>query len=547
MSVGLLLLGVAAAFAAPPTEHYRVPMTDGTELATDVYLPDTGDGPWPAILVRSVYGRLFPVRGLVEDSWARSNYAVVVQDVRGMGTSEGDTDIFFADGWRDHMHDGADTVDWLHEQSWCNGKVGSWGASGLGMTGMLLAPSTDDVDVQYIGKAPASFYHHALYHGGVLRENMVFAWLTGVFQPEILPTYKARPVYGEFWKHYNTLAQTEKITAPAFFYGSWYDIFQQGILDAFVAREKQGGPGARGENYLIMGAGTHNRVPTPDYTWRDDGSPSSTRLRRALFDCHLRGMCDALEGVPKVQYFVLGADTPKDAPGNEWRTAQSWPPFKTTPAPFYLQPGGGLAREKAQNHESAGYAFDPENPYPTYGGANLFYNVRTGPFDQREYSESRDDLLKFATAPLKKPLEVTGRVTVRLYVSTDAPDTDFTAKLVDIYPEPDGREINILDGIRRLKLRDALDQVAPYTPGDIVPVEIDLWSTSIVFAPGHRIGLHISSSNAPRFAVNPNTGADFLEEEGETRVAHNQVHFGKDYPSALILPVPREGERSPES
>ncbi len=128
-------------------------------------------------------------------------------------------------------------------------------------------------------------------------------------------------------------------------------------------------------------------------------------------------------------------------------------------------------------------------------------------------------------------------MTVRVYVSTDVPDTDFTAKLVDIYPDSDAREVNILDGIRRLKSRDGLDKVVPYTSGEIVPIEIDLWSTSFVFAPGHRIGVHISSSNAPRFAVNPNTGADFIEEGGETRVAHNRVHFGGDYPSALMLPL----------
>lgn len=533
----LLCVLAPAAPALDPTLHERISMTDGTRLATDVYLPD-GEGPWPVLLFRSVYGRYFPARREVEGGWLRSGYAIVFQDVRGMGTSDGDTDIFCADGWRADMHDGADTVDWVVAQPWCNGKVASAGTSGLGMTALLLAPATNKIQAQFIAVAPPSFYHHALYHGGVFRQNLVSAWLTGVFQPNILPTYKAQPLYGEFWEPYDTIRRAGDITAPAVFSGKWYDIFQQGILDAFVAREMRGGPGARGNNYLVMSARTHNNEPTPDYTFQDDGGPSTGALRQAFFDHHLKGDAAALDGFPKVQYFVLGADTPEDAPGNEWRTAETWPPFETTATPFYLEPEGGMGRaEPGTGAHAVSFTFDPANPYPTHGGPNLFFNVPKGPWDQRKYSESREDLVQFATAPLESPLEVIGRVTVRLFVSTDAVDTDFTAKLVDIYPEPGGRVINILDGIRRLKSREGLDRTVPYTPGEVVEIEIDLWTASFVFAPGHRIGLHISSSNYPRFALNPNTGADFVVEGQETRVARNRVHLSAEHPSALILPL----------
>ncbi len=150
----------------------------------------------------------------------------------------------------------------------------------------------------------------------------------------------------------------------------------------------------------------------------------------------------------------------------------------------------------------------------------------------------RKDLLKYASAPLEAPMEVTGRLTVKLWVSTDAPDTDFTAKLLDIFPEGDDREILIQDNIQRVKLRETLEKPCPLLtgPDQIVPLEIDLQSTSWIFNTGHRIGLHISSSNYPRYEVNANTGADHPEGQ-ELRVAHNRVHLDKDHPSAIILPV----------
>jgi putative CocE/NonD family hydrolase len=181
------------------------------------------------------------------------------------------------------------------------------------------------------------------------------------------------------------------------------------------------------------------------------------------------------------------------------------------------------------------YIFDPANPVPTHGGANLF--LPSGAFEQRHVREGRDDILAFATEPLTEPLEITGRVRVKLFVSSDAPDTDFTAKLVDIFPAGDDREILMLDGVQRVKARNSLSEAAPLLTGadDIVELEIDLWSIAWVLNKGHRIGLHVSSSNYPRFEVNPNTGADQPVEE--MRKALNQVHLGGVYPSRLILPV----------
>lgn len=542
-----LFLALAALFAAAahaelsPTMHVRVPMTDGTELATDIYLPQ-GNGPWPVILLRTTYGRYFPMEHFLRGGYVEDGYVGIIQDLRGMGNSAGEPHVFYADGWRPGLSDGADTIAWILKQPWCSGKVGAYGQSALGMAAMLLAPATHDVAAQAIFEAPASFYHHAAYQGGVFVKNLVEGWLTAMFQPYLIPIYKAQPSDNPFWDPYNTLLKIENVTAPAVFYGGWYDIFQQGILDAFAARETNGGPGAKGKNYLIMNWGPHQSPPKLDFRpkAKNDQPVSRPRLTRLFFDYYLKGFPDALDGVPKVQYFVMGDDTDRAAPGNEWRTAESWPPYPTVETPFFLQNDGMLANVKPVAADAAcAFTFDPANPFPTCGGANLFFNTPIGPQDQRSCGEGREDLLKFATAPLTEPVEVAGRVTVRLYVSSDAPDTDFTAKLLDIYPEPDGRELNILDSVRRVKYRETLRQpLPPLTgPDQVVQLDIDLWSTCIVFNKGHRIGLHISSSNYPRFEINPNTGADYPEKDAPMRTARNQVHCSQTYPSALVLPT----------
>lgn len=201
-------------------------------------------------------------------------------------------------------------------------------------------------------------------------------------------------------------------------------------------------------------------------------------------------------------------------------------------------------RPPASDSATREFVYDPEDPYPTLGGALLFFDVPAGPQDQRKYSKERRDLLTFMTPLLEAPVEVAGRVSVRLFVSSDAPDTDFTAKLVDVYPDGDGREINILDGIRRVKYRESLDHTSPPLtgPDEVVALDIDLWSTSWVANRGHRIAVFVSSSNYPRFEANPNTGADYAEPGGEMRKARNCIHMDHTHPSALVLPIPASGK-----
>lgn len=530
-----LLLSVSLnACAQPKPDLVMLPMSDGVRLATDVYRP-AGEDPSPVILMRSTYGR---GGGGVEDLLARG-YALVVQDVRGRGDSEGEAYVFNADGWRPGLTDGADTVAWIKAQPWCNGKIGTQGGSALAITQMLLAPATTDLLAQCLEVGPASLYHDVVYTGAVFRKCLIEGWLKAIQEPHLIDVYKAHPTYDDFWAFYNVVPKAGQVTAPGLFIGGWYDIFDQGTIDAFLARERDGGEGARGRNYLVMkwsGHGPDNKES--EYRYNENRFDLKIGdLRRAFFDYHLKGDELALDGWRKVHYYTMGDDTTPNAPGNEWRTADAWPPFETVPTSFYLHRDGGLETAPPASDDALSFTFDPANPFPTLGGPNLL--IPFGPFDQRKVRAGRDDLLIFATAPFEAPIEATGRVSIMLYVSSDAPDTDFTAKLLDIYPEGDAREINILDGVIRVKHRDSLESAAPLLTGpeEVVRVTIDLWSTSWVFNTGHRIGLHVSSSNYPRFEVNPNTGDDFPRDGVPMRPARNTVHMAPGYPSALVLPV----------
>ena len=519
-----ILVAALPALADPALQ--MVPMSDGVKLATDVHLPG-GEGPWPTVLLRSTYGRM----GKVAEAWLKQNYAVVIQDVRGMGDSEGEAHVFYAEGWREGLTDGADTVAWVKAQPWCNGKIATWGGSALAITQMLLAPTTPDLVVQNMVATPSNLYFDTAYHGGVLRKMLIEGWLTAIKQPHIIDVYKSHPRYDDYWAHFDTVAQAGHINAPGLFENGWYDIFQQGTIDGFLARQNEAQDPAKNNNFLIMKWSCHGPDVQDDYTLNENRFDLKIgKMRDRIFRHYLLGNED-ISDIPAVHYYVMGADSP-GAPGNEWRTADTWPPYETTATAFYLHEDGSLATTTADGQRQS-FVFDPAKPVATHGGNNLL--MPSGAFDQRKVATDREDILRYATPPLEAPLEITGRVTVTLHISSDAPDTDFTAMLLDICP--DGRQLNVLDNIRRVKTRNGYKEAAPLLTGpeQVVELEIDLWSTAWIFDKGHRIGLHISSSNHPRFEVNPNTGEDFPGDE--LRKATNTVYLSKEHPSVMVLPV----------
>jgi hypothetical protein len=517
-----------------PTRTVTIPMRDGIALATDIYLPTPDSKRLPTILIQTPYGK-----GNYNREWgaraAAWSYAVAIQDMRGRGASGGKAMAFVDSGWGERR-DGYDTVEWLAQQDFCNGKIGTVGASAMGIAQTMMAPAAPDHLVcQYIQVGAASLYHHGSYHGGVLRKALVEGWLRdNRFPEDNLREIQQHPTYDEFWQLVDSVREAGRIRVPAIHYGGWFDIFSQGTIDAFVSRQANGGKGARGTQKLVMGPWLHGgpgAVKIGDFVLPNNARsiPVDVSAKR-WFDFYLKGAPNGADKIPAAVYYVMG---PFDAsgPGNQWQTADSWPPPSTTTS-LYLHEGGRLASELPRNEKgSASYVFDPADPAPTIGGSNM--NIPGGPMDQRPL-EKRSDVLVFTSDALNRPLEVTGRVGAELWIASDRRDTDFAVRLCDVYP--DGRSILIADGIQRCAFRESLSRTVALEPNAPTRIHVDLWSTSIVFAPGHRIRILVGSSNHPRFEVNPNS-AFSSEPAGTMLKATNSVFFDRQRPSRLILPV----------
>jgi len=532
LSIALVLVlaqALSACFASD-RQVFQVRAADGVNLNTEMTTPpDFPDGgPYPVMLVRTPYGR----QGQRDEAqrWTSRGYVFIAQEIRGTGGSRDNrVAIFEADGWGPKQ-DARDTIDWITSQSWSNGKVGTIGFSAPAIASALASGASQKISAQVIEASMSTFYGHASYWGGVLRAD-----LTGP-EWDVIGKWRANPRYNAFWAHHDVNARAPFVTAPALHIGGWYDLFSQGAIDGFYFRQLNGGPGAAGNQKLIMGPWTHNgEVGAGQRNFPNSRLVESplgldrNALRQRFHDFWLKGEGDALDFT--VMYYVMGADTP-GAPGNEWRFADTWPPEEKAFRAYYLHPDAMLSTAPPLGIQDAlSFNYNPRNAAPTLGGNNLY--LPSGSFDQRSLGE-RADTLVFRSEPLDEPTEVTGNVRALLYVSTTAQDTDFTAKFVDIHP--DGRHMLILDGIQRVRYRDSFEQESFLPPNEIGVVEIDLWTTSLVLNAGHRIGLHVSSSNTPRYEPHTNTARDhFVANEAVT--AQNTVHFGATTPSALFLPM----------
>lgn len=538
-----------------PVQSVMIPMGDGVKLATDVYLPKEG-GPFPVILTRTPYNKIL-VAGTVID-FINYGYGVVSQDVRGRFASEGESIAFFHDD-----QDGYDTVEWIARQPWSNGKVGTYGGSAMGITQNVMSvipPS--HLTCQAVGVAPSSLYE-TTFTGGGFRLALVVGWLGGSVWPiENLEQMTSHPYYDSYWERGNFVKYAKNVRVPVLHAGGWFDIFLQGTLDTFQAYQTKGGKGAKGKQKVIMGPWVHGigGQDAGDFHFPENAKmnpkPGNGGRQDILrwFDWCLKGKDTGIEQEPAVQYYVMGAVGEEGAPGNVWKTSETWPPDHKK-IKFYFHGSGMLSQTKPANKEAKQtYTFNPSNPVPTLCGHNLG-KPKPGSCDQREV-ESRDDLVVFTSDVLSSPVEITGPVNVALYASSSAPDTDFTAKLTDVYP--DGRSMLILDGLVRASHRKSFEKSELLAPGKIYDLNISLWSTSLVFNKGHKIRVVLSSSNYPKFDVNPNTGEMFgftkpilhyLQghafgmdwEPAKVYQKHvasqNTVYFNASHPSHLLLPV----------
>jgi len=540
--------------------HLRVSMRDGVHLDTNVFLP-AGGHRVSALLVRTPYGKgvdLFPGY----PAFLEHGYAVVTQDVRGRFASEGLFDSIHNEG-----SDGSETIDWIARQPWSNGRVGMVGGSYLGIvqwkTAILGNPhlkaicpvvsGDDDYTDRFYSTGGASKLGHRLLW---MSENLLapgFALPT--FQSYIyhLPLRSIdraatgqpigfyqqaldHPAYDDYWKKLSVREQLKDVTTPVFSVGGWYDNYVEGDLDAFTTLRKKGTPA-----HILIGPWTHNMMwKAPGFDFGPHALAPIRRYQIEWFDrwlqpSHSAPQTISLPDLP-VRIFVMGR--------NEWRDEREWPLARAVETPFYLSGSGhantlrgdGMLDMKPPRKSAPDrFIYDPKTPVPTLGGA-VCCDPRIfpwGPVDQRPV-EARRDVLVYTSEPLKRALEVTGPVQAMLYVSTSAPDTDFTAKLVDVYADGDAR--NLSDGILRLRYRDGLEKPVPDRPGVVNAITIDVGVTSNVFLAGHSIRLEVSSSNFPRFDRNPNTGRPVADER-VLRKAQQTLYHDSQHASRLLLPV----------
>ncbi len=533
--------------------HVPVPMRDGVHLSANVFLPSE-HGRLPAILVRTPYGKgevLVPnYKALVDHG-----YAVVVQDVRGRYESEGVFNPF-----RQETPDGDDTLNWVARQPWSDGKIGMTGGSYLGIA-QWKAALANNPHLRAIFPVVSGYddYRDRFYStGGALKLGGRLEWMAenlkapgyhpdfGKFvlhlplrtadvaatgwPSEMYREALAHPTFDAFWRSVSTREQIQKVKVPVFAVGGWYDNFVESDLEAFAALHK-----TSGLNRVLIGPWPHNM--SYQFEGVHFGAESSAPIRALQlewFDQWLMGKDSPLLSKPPVKVFVMGA--------NQWREVREWPPSGSREQKFYLESAGHantlagdgtLASRPPRKGMPDRYVFDPFDPAPTRGGAvccnpNIF---PWGPMDQRPV-EQRADVLVYSTRPLKGDVEVMGPVKAELYVATSARDTDFTAKLVDVFP--DGSAINLTDGILRLRYRNSLEQVDLANAGEIYKVTVDAGVTSNVFRKGHRIRVEISSSNFPRFDRNPNTGGKIADETKLLKAGQTMYHDA-EHPSCVVL------------
>jgi putative CocE/NonD family hydrolase len=350
-----------------------------------------------------------------------------------------------------------------------------------------------------------------------------------------------------YWKTLNYVDSTDRFDIPAIHVNSWYDLGPRETMNVFnLFQENAVSARGRDNQFVIISPTIHcasEFVRAPVRVGeRDLGDATLEYYRIYLnwFDHWLKGIDNDVTEMPKIQYYLMGA--------NEWRSAREWPLPQTEFTPFYLHSGGNantrlgdgvLSRVPSADEPPDSYTYDPENPVPSVGGPICCIGADDAPagsFDQSEV-ELRNDVLVYTSDPLEEGIEVTGPMDVVLYVSSSAKDTDFTIKLVDVYP--DGRAFNVQEAILRARYREGFDRQVFMEPDEVYELRIDLHATGNFFGPGHRIRIEISSSNFPRFDRNLNTGGNNYDENSWI-VAEDTIHHSSDYPSHVILPTVRQ-------
>lgn len=545
-----------------------VTMPDGTRLSASLYRPRGAAGPLPTILVRGPYHRLRYSESFQSGIFfARHGYAVLVQDLRGTGDSQGELLP-----WRDAAADGVATLDWIAKQPWSTGKVGTYGCSALGETQFGMAALGHPAHRAMIasgaggavGSAGGRGGYFGVYEGGVLQLASAFGWFVNsgskdpnapaaapfdtMTQLRQLPVSslvsRARPApngYTDFvatalddpvWAKWGYMSDADRIDVPAMIFNTWGD---QTVGDALAfaehVRQQHGAAGAGLQKVLIAPGNhcEHEVLPDPnrfgDLTVANAEQPYRDWILR-WFDYWLAGRGDGLAELPAYSYFMLVE--------NAWHRAEQWPPAEVQPQRWYLGSGGHansvggngrLALVASGGAESDGYLYDPNDPVPSRGGPICCTgdkNQRAGPVDQGEV-EARSDVLVYTSPETQADLRIAGPLHLHLRFSTDVPDTDLVARLTHVWP--DGRSTNIQEGALRLSHRDGLGTAPALRSGEAYEVDVDLRSIAYMLPRGHRLRLHVTSSSFPRLERHLN-GLGRNADATTPHVASSRVHYG---------------------
>jgi predicted acyl esterase len=517
-------------------EHVMMAMRDGMKLSAYLYFP-TGDGPWPVIFEQRYGGLRAKSTREAAARIAKHGFVVALINYRGTHLSEGKWVGYRAMQWGE-LQDGYDSCEWLAKQSWSTGKVGTFGSSQGGYAQNYLAvtqpPSLVCQDMTDTG---LSLFHEGYRIGGTTRperfKSMEAICRNPEDQRELLREWFKHPHYDDYWKAEDCTLHFDKMNVPCVTIGSWYDFMNQGSIASFQGRNTKGGVNSRGHQHLVIGPWLHgrlnkgNRVGELEYP-ENAAWPVEEHLV-LWFNHYLKGEQNAAEEEPTVRYYVMGAVGEKDAPGNNWRLAKTFPP-STDSTPYYLHADGKLNLKQSTSAKGAtSYESDPYHPMQIPGRSF------PGAKDARPF-EQQSDVLTFTTEPLVEPVEWTGRVQAEIYLSSTARDTDLIVRVSDVYP--DGRSILMVDYPWRIRYREGFDYEELIVPGDVYKVAFPVGWMSQIFNTGHRIRVTVASTGAPLYEPNPQTGKPLTIEFPDDAIkAVNTIHHSAKYPSHIIAPV----------